>query len=116
MSSDGRWPGSCGIRHIPTFADTRLEPLKSSFERQLAPETHLVMKTLTLVVPYNEAGNISRLIPEILKHVPTSTVLVVDDNSPDGTADAVRALGDERVAVICRTKERGYGSATIAGF
>jgi len=74
------------------------------------------MKTLTLVVTYNEAANISRLIPEILKHLPTSSVLVVDDNSPDGTADAVRALGDERVAVISRTDERGYGSATIAGF
>ena len=75
------------------------------------------MKTLTLVVTYNEADNISRLIPEILKHLPTSSVLVVDDNSPDGTANTVRALGehDPRVAVICRTKERGYGSAMVAG-
>lgn len=75
------------------------------------------MKTLTLVVTYNEADNISRLIPEILKHVPSTSVLVVDDNSPDGTANAVRALGerDPRVQVICRTTERGYGSAMIAG-
>jgi dolichol-phosphate mannosyltransferase len=75
------------------------------------------MKTLTLVVTYNEAGNISRLIQEILKHLPASSVLVVDDNSPDGTANAVRALaeGDERIAVICRTNERGYGSAMVAG-
>jgi dolichol-phosphate mannosyltransferase len=75
------------------------------------------MKTLTLVVTYNEADNISKLIPEILKHLPTTSVLVVDDNSPDGTSDAVRALGehDPRVQVICRTNERGYGSAMIAG-
>jgi dolichol-phosphate mannosyltransferase len=75
------------------------------------------MKTLTLVVTYNEAGNISRLIPEILKHLPTTSVLVVDDNSPDGTSNTVRALGelDPRVAVICRTNERGYGSAMITG-
>jgi len=75
------------------------------------------MKTLTLVVTYNEADNISRLIPEILRHVPSSSVLVVDDNSPDGTASAVRTLGerDPRVQVICRTSERGYGSAMIAG-
>jgi dolichol-phosphate mannosyltransferase len=75
------------------------------------------MKTLTLVVTYNEAANISRLIPEILKHLPGTSVLVVDDNSPDGTTNVVRALGehDPRVTVICRTNERGYGSAMIAG-
>jgi len=75
------------------------------------------MKTLTLIVTYNEADNISRLIPEILKHLPTTSVMVVDDNSPDGTSNVVRALGehDPRVALICRTKERGYGSAMIAG-
>jgi dolichol-phosphate mannosyltransferase len=75
------------------------------------------MKTLTLIVTYNEADNISKLVPEILKHVPSSSVLVVDDNSPDGTANAVRAIAehDPRVSVICRTTERGYGSAMIAG-
>jgi dolichol-phosphate mannosyltransferase len=75
------------------------------------------MKTLTLIVTYNEAANISRLVPEILKHLPTTSVLVVDDNSPDGTSNVVRALADHdpRVALICRTNERGYGSAMIAG-
>jgi dolichol-phosphate mannosyltransferase len=75
------------------------------------------MKTLTLVVTYNEADNIARLVPEILKHLPDSSVLVVDDNSPDGTATVVQniAHNDPRVQVICRTTERGYGSATIAG-
>src|SRR3954471_14105235 len=75
------------------------------------------MKTLTLVVTYNEADNIARLVPAILKHVPQSHVLVVDDNSPDGTADIVRGYRqhDDRVDVICRTNERGYGSAMIAG-
>ncbi len=75
------------------------------------------MKTLTLVVTYNEADNIARLVPEILKHLPDSSVLVVDDNSPDGTAKVVQefADADARVHVICRTNERGYGSATIAG-
>jgi Glycosyltransferases involved in cell wall biogenesis len=43
------------------------------------------MKTLTLVVTYNEADNIARLVPAILRNVPQSHVLVVDDNSPDGT-------------------------------
>ena len=75
------------------------------------------MKTLTLIVTYNEADNISRLVPEILKHLPGTSVLVVDDNSPDGTSNVVRALGehDPRISVLCRTNERGYGSAMIAG-
>ena len=75
------------------------------------------MKILTLVMTYNEAANIGRLVPEILKQVPTCSVLVVDDDSADGTADVVRALraSDSRVDVVTRTTERGYGNATIAG-
>jgi len=74
-------------------------------------------KTLTLVVTYNEVDNIARLVTQILTHLPASSVLVVDDNSPDGTAKAVQAIADHdpRVSVICRTTERGYGSAMIAG-
>jgi dolichol-phosphate mannosyltransferase len=75
------------------------------------------MKILTLVMTYNEATNIGRLIPQILQHVPASSVLVIDDDSRDGTADVVRGLrtSDPRVAVLTRTTERGYGSATVAG-
>lgn len=75
------------------------------------------MKTITLVVTYNEAANIVRLVPEILRHLPESSVLVVDDNSPDGTTNVVRELAahDPRITVICRTNERGYGSAMIMG-
>ena len=75
------------------------------------------MKILTLVMTYNEAANIGSLVPEILRHLPTSSVLVVDDNSPDGTTDVVRALQahDKRIEILSRATERGYGSATIAG-
>ncbi len=71
------------------------------------------MKVLTLVVTYNEAGNIARLIDEI-----TTDVLVVDDDSPDGTGDIVQALNKRGDAVVLMTRynERGYGSATIEGF
>lgn len=76
------------------------------------------MNILTLVVTYNEAANIGRLIPEILRYLPDSSVLVVDDNSPDGTSDVVRGLQGygTRIHLITRTSDRGYGSATIAGF
>src|SRR5687767_12996176 len=75
------------------------------------------MRLLVLVVTYNEADNIRRLITEILKHVPSSDVLVVDDNSPDGTGQVVRAMQAEgiRVQLLLRTSDRGYGSAMIAG-
>jgi dolichol-phosphate mannosyltransferase len=75
------------------------------------------MRTLIVIATYNEASNVGTLIPEILKQVPTSTVLVVDDNSPDGTSDIVRALGtrDNRVQLLTRATERGYGQAMTAG-
>ena len=75
------------------------------------------MKILTLVVTYNEAPNIRRLIPAIRDVLPEAAILVVDDNSPDGTAEVVRAFGerDARISCICRTTERGYGSAMITG-
>jgi dolichol-phosphate mannosyltransferase len=75
------------------------------------------MKTLVLVVTYNEAGNISRLLPAILEQLPDASVLVVDDDSPDGTSEVVRRFGasDPRVHLISRRGERGYSSATIAG-
>jgi dolichol-phosphate mannosyltransferase len=74
-------------------------------------------RVLTLVATYNEAANIRRLITEILTHVPSSDVLIVDDNSPDGTGEVVRAmqLEDSRVQLIVRPADRGYGSAMIAG-
>ena len=74
-------------------------------------------KILTLVVTYNEAENIRALASAVLKLLPSSHLLVVDDNSPDGTSDVVRAIqaDDDRVRLICRTTERGYGSAMMTG-
>ncbi len=72
------------------------------------------MKVLTLVVTYNEAENIQDLIRGILLET-QGDVLVVDDNSPDGTANLVHMMAENRVEVISRYAERGYGSATIRG-
>jgi dolichol-phosphate mannosyltransferase len=74
-------------------------------------------RILVLVVTYNEAANIPTLVPEILRHLPSANVLVVDDNSPDGTAGVVRGLqaSDDRVQLMVREHKRGFGSAIIAG-
>jgi len=79
------------------------------------------MKVLVLIPTYNEALNVSSLIPEILKcgnEERQVEVLVIDDGSPDGTSDAVGALAerDLRVHLIRRPKKMGLGTAYIEGF
>lgn len=72
-----------------------------------------------VVVPtFNERENIGRLIPEILGQDERLSVLVVDDNSPDGTGDVVAGLAAERdgVALLRRPKAEGIGPAYKAGF
>jgi dolichol-phosphate mannosyltransferase len=73
------------------------------------------MKTIVVVPTYNEKENIANLIKEILK-VKDVDVLVVDDNSPDGTWKIVKGMADKRVNLLLRTKNRGRGLAGIAGF
>ncbi len=71
------------------------------------------------VVPtYNERDNIENLAGQIFSTVPTIEVLVVDDMSPDGTADAVRSLQSRfpRLKLLYRTEDRGFGPAYLAGF
>jgi dolichol-phosphate mannosyltransferase len=72
----------------------------------------------TVIIPtYNERDNIGEIIPAILAY-PRFQVLVVDDNSPDGTGDYVRELQEEnpRVGLLSRPGKLGLGSAYIAGF
>jgi dolichol-phosphate mannosyltransferase len=76
-------------------------------------------RVVVMIPTYNEAANIAALVREILAlPLPRLSVLVVDDNSPDGTADIVRALAesDSRVELLLRTKRRGRGAAGIDGF
>jgi len=72
--------------------------------------------TLVIVPTYNERGNICRILPAILAELPAANVLVVDDHSPDGTAEAAEGLGDPRVHVVRRDGPRGLGPAYIFGF
>ncbi len=75
---------------------------------------------LTIIIPsYNEAANIPTLVERIhasLGDYPYD-VLVIDDNSPDGTAAAVRGLAQKfPVSVAVRTDKRGLASAVVDGF
>lgn len=75
------------------------------------------MKTLVITPTYNEAANIEEAIAGILSHS-DADVLVVDDNSPDGTgmlADAL-ATNNARVHVLHRKTKDGLGGAYLAGF
>ena len=71
-----------------------------------------------MLCTYNEHDNIGVLIPEILKLVPQADVLVIDDNSPDGTGTLVDQMGaaDPRIRAIHRPGKLGLGTATTAGF
>lgn len=72
-----------------------------------------------MVIPtYNEAMNLPTIVPDVLKQDPRLEVLVVDDNSPDGTgrmADDMAAR-DPRVHVLHRPGKQGLGTAYLAGF
>ena len=74
-------------------------------------------RILVLICTYNERENIATLVPEIRQALPSADVLVVDDNSPDGTADAVRALQatDRQIDLLLRQEKAGLGAATLAG-
>ncbi len=72
---------------------------------------------ISVVIPtYNEAENIVALLGHILSFDLPLEVIVVDDNSPDGTAERALSLGNPRVRVLKRIGVRGYGSAVLTGF
>jgi dolichol-phosphate mannosyltransferase len=68
---------------------------------------------------YNEAENLERIVGAVLEHMPASAkVLIVDDNSPDGTGAIAEALAEpsESVEVLHRPRKEGLGPAYLAGF
>lgn len=72
-----------------------------------------------IIIPtYNELDNIQKLIPDILDRYENVDILVVDDNSPDGTGNYVSILSqsNERVKIIRRENKLGLGTAYITGF
>lgn len=80
-------------------------------EMDVNPKVNVVIPT------YNEAANIQKLLRQVLT-VPELAVIVVDDGSPDGTADIVERIShtDSRVQLINRGRKMGLGSAYQDGF
>jgi dolichol-phosphate mannosyltransferase len=89
------------------------------------------MKILVIVPTYNERENLQQLLPHLLALDPIFDVLVVDDNSPDGTREVVESFiqkthghsnqnadlgNDKRVYLLAREQKNGLGRAYIAGF
>ncbi len=76
------------------------------------------MKVSVIVPTYNEAENIENLIYDILKINDICHILIIDDNSPDGTGAIVKKLmkSQDRVFIIERQEKMGYGTAYVEGF
>ena len=76
------------------------------------------MRILVVVPTYNEAENIEKILGAVHDALPDAGILVVDDGSPDGTADLADGMADTvgDLHVLRRTQKSGLGSACRAGF
>ncbi len=78
-----------------------------------------MLHTLVIIPTYNEIENISLMLEKVLGYANNFHILIIDDNSPDGTADVVKefcAKEPERVHLIQREGKLGLGTAYIIGF
>ncbi len=79
----------------------------------------MAKRTLVIIPTYNEIDNIQKMISELLSlHIEGLEILIVDDNSPDGTGNYVEELSttNEKVHVLKRPGKMGLGTAYVAGF
>ncbi len=77
------------------------------------------MKTTVILPIYNEAENIRPIIEAVLRHLPEAHLLIVDDNSPDGSGVIADSLARERggpIEVLHRPEKEGLGKAYLAAF
>ena len=75
-------------------------------------------RALVIIPTYNEAANVPNLVPQVLCQDPRLEILIVDDNSPDGTGQLAEAIAqaEPRVHVLHRDGKRGLGTAYVTGF
>ncbi|HEY3580546.1 MAG TPA: polyprenol monophosphomannose synthase [Pyrinomonadaceae bacterium] len=77
------------------------------------------MNSLVVVPTYNEVDNLPGIVASILEHAPQTHILIVDDNSPDGTgalADQLSHTHAGQVFVLHRARKEGLGQAYVEGF
>jgi dolichol-phosphate mannosyltransferase len=76
------------------------------------------MNTLVIMPTYNEALNLEHSVSELFAHNPSVKLLIVDDNSPDGTGEIADTLAssDDRITVMHRKEKSGLAGAYKAGF
>ncbi len=75
-------------------------------------------KTLIIIPTFNELENIGKLIPDLLGRYENLDILVIDDNSPDGTGNYIEELSKQnpKIKLIRRERKLGLGTAYIVGF
>jgi dolichol-phosphate mannosyltransferase len=86
---------------------------------QLGHESESTPRVAIVIATYDERSNVERLIPELMGSSVSPHVLIVDDSSPDGTAEAVRQMMERypgRIGLVERPGKLGYGSAVVTGF
>lgn len=103
-----------GERRLPTIPFCPASELTTSG----AVISYAVAKGLIIVPTYNEADNIGRIVPAILAQSTEIDVLIIDDNSPDGTGEMVAKMreGNPRIHLMQRPGKLGLGTAYVAGF
>jgi dolichol-phosphate mannosyltransferase len=76
------------------------------------------MKAIVVIPTYNEVENVENIVNAVLSTVQDISVLVVDDNSPDGTADVVRKMmqSNNNIHLKVRAGKLGLGTAYCEGF
>ncbi len=86
--------------------------------RLVTADSDAVKRVLVVLPTYQEADNLDDVLRRLRAAVPAADVLVVDDSSPDGTAEVAKAMAEElgRVDVLVRPKKSGLGSAYRVGF
>jgi dolichol-phosphate mannosyltransferase len=90
------------------------------FEYYIHMANRFPVRPLVIIPTYNERDNVIRLIPEIVRGYDRLDVLVVDDGSPDGTADEILRLKESnwprRLWLLSRPEKLGLGKAYVDGF
>jgi len=112
---------SHNLSHNPLMRFSQTSLLKRSIIPFFLPKNPYLytMNSCLIIIPtYNEKENINKIIPAILSQPIPAEILIVDDNSPDGTANIVRELqkDNKKIHLITRKAKLGLGTAYLTGF